>query len=119
MIGEIWTYIATKPNDNLLKVRPILIIGDDMNNELQFVDIHYAIISSSSTCGKYDINISEGEAKRIGLQRKSIIKTTKIYTGSKTRLGNKIGKLPENIKKEFIKNYEKYQINLIKNLVKK
>ena len=28
MIGEIWTYRATKPSDNLEKVRPILIIGN-------------------------------------------------------------------------------------------
>lgn len=26
MIGEIWTYRATKPNDGIEKVRPILII---------------------------------------------------------------------------------------------
>lgn len=26
MIGEIWTYRATKPNDDIEKVRPILII---------------------------------------------------------------------------------------------
>ena len=29
MIGEIWTYKATKPSDNLEKARPILIIGND------------------------------------------------------------------------------------------
>lgn len=34
MVGEIWTYIATKPNNGLTKVRPVLIIGDDKNNKL-------------------------------------------------------------------------------------
>ena len=32
MIGEIWTYVAIKPNSNDQKIRPILIIGDDANN---------------------------------------------------------------------------------------
>lgn len=48
MIGEIWTFKATKPNDNLEKVRPVLIIGDDKENGLQFIDINYVIISSSA-----------------------------------------------------------------------
>ena len=107
MIGEIWTYVATKPSDNLKKVRPILIIGNDSDNGLKFIDIHYAIISSSADCGKYDIELAEDVSKRIGLDRKSVIKTTKIYTGSKTKLGNKIGDLPEEIKKEFINKYMK------------
>ena len=43
MIGEIWTYVATKPNDGTLKVRPVLIVGDDSDNLLKYVDIHYVI----------------------------------------------------------------------------
>ncbi len=43
MIGEIWTYKATKPSDKLEKVRPILIIGDDKENGLKFIDINYVI----------------------------------------------------------------------------
>lgn len=69
MIGEIWTYKATKPSDNLEKVRPVLVIGDDRNNELKFVDINYVIISSSALCGKYDVTINEKRAIEIGLQR--------------------------------------------------
>ena len=34
MVGEIWTYVAVKPNNGASKVRPILIIGDDSNNQL-------------------------------------------------------------------------------------
>ena len=113
MVGEIWTYVATKPNDNLKKVRPILIIGNDDSNELKFVDIHYVIISSSSDCGKYDIKLDSLTSKKIGLDRESIIKTTKIFTGTRTKLGNKIGDLPENIKEKFIKKYKEYQSNLI------
>lgn len=113
MIGEIWTYVATKPSDSLTKVRPILIIGNDKENGLKFVDIHYVIISSSANCGKYDIELDEKIAKSIGLARKSIIKTTKIYTGSKSKLGNKINDLPDDIKKEFIEKYKEYQLNLI------
>ncbi len=48
MQGEIWTYVASKPNNGKLKVRPVLVIGDDANNNLQYVDIHYVIISSSA-----------------------------------------------------------------------
>ena len=33
MQGEIWTYVATKPNNTKeAKVRPVLVIGDDSNN---------------------------------------------------------------------------------------
>ena len=49
VIGEIWTYKATKPSDNLEKIRPVLVIGDDGDNGLEFVDINYAIISSSAS----------------------------------------------------------------------
>lgn len=116
MIGEIWTYKATKPSDNLEKVRPILVIGDDKDNGLKFIDINYVIISSSASCGKYDVEISEEVAKEIGLNRKSIIKTTKIYTGSKTKLGKKICDLPTEIKEEFKKKYKEYQEDLINNI---
>lgn len=116
MIGEVWTYNATKPNDGLLKTRPVLIIGNDSSNGLKYVDIHYVIISSSADCGIYDVALSDELAKRIGLDRSSIIKTTKVYTGSKTKLMSKIGDLPEEIKKEFIEKYKNYQENLIEKL---
>ena len=115
MVGEIWTYIATKPSDDLEKIRPILVIGNDSDNNLKFVDIHYVIISSSADCGKYDIKLTNEVAKSIGLARSSVIKTTKIYTGTKSKLGNKIGDLPENIKFDFIQKYKEYQLNLINN----
>lgn len=67
MTGEIWTYNATKPNDGLLKTRPVLVIGSDENNGLKYIDIHYIIISSSTECGKYDIFLDEKTAKKIGL----------------------------------------------------
>lgn len=113
MIGEVWTYIATKPNDDLEKVRPVLIIGDDGDNGLKFVDISYVIISASASCGKYDVEINEEIAKLIGLNKNSVIKTTKIYTGSKMKLGSKIGDLPTEIRNEFKRKYEEYQKSLI------
>ena len=116
MVGEIWTFKATKPSDNLEKVRPVLIIGNDSSNNLKFVDLHYAIISSSAECGKYDVKLSDDEAKKIGLARKSIIKTTKIYTGSKSKLGIKIGNLSEEKREEFKKKYKDYQMQLFNNL---
>lgn len=115
MVGEIWTYVATKPNNNLTKIRPVLVIGDDANNNLQYVDIHYVIISSSSDCGIYDVKIEENVAKEMGLARTSIIKTTKLYTGPKSKLGSKIGELPENLRSEFIQKYRLYQDSLIQN----
>lgn len=113
MTGEIWTYVAIKPNDGIEKVRPVLVIGNDANNNLQYVDIHYVIISSSAECGDYDVFIDEEKAKKIGLSRKSVIKTTKVYTGSKTKLGAKIADLPVDIKREFIEKYRNYQESLI------
>ena len=103
MIGEIWTYKATKPSDNL----------DDGDNGLEFVDINYAIISSSASCGKYDVEINEETAKCIGLKRPSVIKTTKIYTGSRQKLGCKIGDLTDELRKEFMCKYKEYQENIM------
>lgn len=113
MVGEVWTYKATKPNDDKEKVRPILVIGDDGDNELQFVDIAYVIISSSASCGKYDVEINDSFARAIGLDRKSVIKTTKIYTGPKSKLGSKIGDLPDELKVVFREKYEEHQKNII------
>lgn len=113
MTGEIQTYVATKPNNGKCKVRLILIIGNDGNNQLQFVDLHYVITSSSADCGIYDVLLDDDISKRIGLDRKSVIKTTKIYTGPKTKLGEKIGELPEDKKKEFIEKYRDYQLDII------
>lgn len=113
MIGEIWTYSATKPNDGLLKTRPVLVIGNDGNNNLKYVDIHYVIILSSADCGKYDVKLNDTMAKKIGLDRSSIIKTTKVYTGAKSKLINKIGDLPEEVRIDFIEKYKNYQTRLI------
>lgn len=117
MVGEIWTYEAIKPNDGKAKIRPVLIIGNDANNHLQFVDIHYVIISSSAECGTYDVEINDDIAKEIGLYGKSVIKTTKIYTGTKSKLGRKIADLPYDIKQKFYQNYKEYQNNLISNFI--
>lgn len=117
MIGEIWTYVATKPSDGSLKTRPVLIIGNDYGNKLKFVDIHYVIISSSAECGLYDIKLDDIVAKQIGLNGSSVIKTTKIYTGTRSKLGCKIADLPIEIKKEFLEKYKKYQEELINNFI--
>lgn len=114
MIGEIWTYVAVKPNNGKEKIRPVLVIGSDENNGLQYVDIHYVVISSSADCGIYDVEIGDDLAKEIGLSRKSIIKTTKIYTGTKSKLGSKINDLPIEKKKEFYQKYREYQDDLIR-----
>ena len=116
MVGEIWTYRATKPSDDLEKVRPVLVIGNDANNGLQFIDINYVIVSSSAECGNYDVIINEENAKKIGLEKKSVIKTTKIYTGSQVKLGRKIGDLPEELKIEFKEKYKAYQEEIISKL---
>ena len=116
MIGEIWTYRATKPSDDLEKARPVLVIGSDANNGLQFIDINYVIVSSSAECGNYDVMIDEESAKKIGLERKSVIKTTKIYTGSQAKLGKKVGDLPEKLKAEFREKYKAYQEEIINKL---
>lgn len=115
MAGEVWTYNATKPNDGLLKTRSILIVGNDLENGLKYVDINYVIISSSADCGKYDVKLNDAEAQKMGLTRSSVIKTTKIYTGSQSKLLSKVGTLTDNIKKEFIQKYSDYQTQLISN----
>ena len=113
MIFEIWTYKATLPNSNQIKTRPVLIIGDDSENELNIVDIHYCMVSASSLKGKYDVDIEEKTAKNLGLTKASIIKTTKIYTGSRGLLGDKICDLPNQLKNEFIDKYKKYQDSIV------
>ena len=113
MIGEIWYYKAKLPNSDEYKVRPVLVIGNDANNNLLYADIDYVIISSSSPVGIYDVVIEENIAKSINLIRKSIIKTTKIYTGPRTLFERKLGVLPENLKQEFINKYREYQNQLI------
>lgn len=113
MIGEIWYYKAKMPNSDEYKSRPVLVIGDDSGNNLYFTDIHYVIISSSSSVGLYDIEISEEDAKDIGLLRKSVIKTTKIYTGPKTLFERKVCDLPDEYRMKFLEKYREYQLNLI------
>ncbi|MCL2036426.1 MAG: type II toxin-antitoxin system PemK/MazF family toxin [Oscillospiraceae bacterium] len=109
MILEIWYYKANLPSSNKVKARPVLIVGDDRANGLQVVDIHYCIISSSSAKGDYDVEINEEIAKEIGLARASIIKTTKIYTGSKHLLERKVCDLPDSLRDEFVKRFKDYQ----------
>ena len=116
MIFEIWSYNATLPNNGGIKPRPVLIIGNDENNGLKIVDIHYCIISASSPKGVYDIEINEETALNLGLKKASIIKTTKIYTGSQNLLNSKICDLPKDIRDEFIKNYKAYQDTIMKNM---
>lgn len=113
MIGEIWYYKAKLPNSGEYKTRPVLVIGNDASNNLYFTDIHYVIISSSAEVGLYDVEIPENIAIEIGLLRKSIIKTTKIYTGPKSLFERKVSDLPEKYRKEFAKNYKEYQYQLI------
>ena len=109
MIFELWYYNATPPNNGGIKRRPVLVIGDDGENGLCIVDIHYCLVSATSQKGKYDVVIDETTAQSLGLSKESIIKTTKMYTGSKRLLEKKIADLPEMLKKEFSKNYREYQ----------
>jgi len=112
MILELWYYKATLPNNGGTKHRPVLIIGDDGDNGLSIVDIHYCLVSATAVKGEYDVEIDDDTAKNIGLSRASVIKTTKIFTGSKGMLGSKISTLPDDIKNEFVQNFTRYQANL-------
>ena len=116
MIFELWYYKAKLPNSAGTKGRPVLVIGDDGDNGLSIVDIHYCIISASSQKGVFDVKIDEATAKTLGLLRESIVKTTKIYTGSKHMLERKIADFPEPLKKEFCKKYKDYQEKIIQKL---
>ena len=116
MIFELWYYKATLPNNGGIKTRPVLIIGDDNINGLRIVDIHYCIVSASSPRGKFDIEINQTTAKELGLRQKSVIKTTKIYTGSKNLLERKIADLPVKLRKEFYEKYKEYQQTIIQGL---
>ena len=113
MIFEIWYYKATLPNSGGIKGRPILIIGDDGENNLSIVDIHYCLISSSSPKGKFDVEISDPVAKSLGLSQASVIKTTKVYTGSKGLLERKVCDLPKDLRDEFIAKYKEYQSGIM------
>jgi len=116
MIFEIWYYKATLPNNGGIKPRPVLVIGSDDDNSLSIVDIHYCLVSASASKGKYDVEIDDVTAKNLGLSRASIIKTTKIYTGSRGLLERKICELPLELRKEFADKYKQYQHNLVEGL---
>ena len=117
MIGEIWYYKTKLPNSDGYKSRPVLIIGTDANNNLLYTDIHYVIISSSASIGIYDVIIDEEVAREINFLRKSIIKTTKIYTGPKNLFERKLGTLPDELKQDFVKKYQEYQNQLINDFI--
>ncbi|MDR2559343.1 MAG: type II toxin-antitoxin system PemK/MazF family toxin [Oscillospiraceae bacterium] len=116
MIFEIWYYKAILPNGGGTKARPVLIIGNDSENNLSIVDIHYCLVSASSQKGEYDINIDEEQAKELGLTRASVIKITKVYTGSRGLLERKVCDLPSDLRAEFIKNYKVYQNKLMERM---
>ena len=116
MILEVWTYKATNPSNGAVKPRPVLIIGNDGKNGFYFADIHYCIISSSAKGGIYDVVIDTNEAAEIGLSSVSVIKTTKLYTGSESFLGGKIGDLPKDLAKQFVNKYKEYQSQIINQL---
>jgi len=111
LIFELWYYNAMLPNNGGIKRRPVLIIGDDGENGLSIVDIHYCLVSSSSQKGTFDVTIDAITAQNLGLSRESIIKTTKIYTGTRNLLNGKIADLPEALKKEFCEKYKHYLDN--------
>jgi len=113
MIFEIWYYSAKLPNSTETKGRPVLIIGNDAENKLRIVDIHYCIISKTASKGEFDLQIDETTAKSLGLGQASVIKTTKIYTGDRELLERKVCGLPKDLKIEFIKKYKAYQTKII------
>ena len=114
MVFEIWYYEAKLPNSSTqTKGRPILIIGNDSENKLKIIDIHYCIVSKTAPKGEYDVQIDEATAKSLGLEQASVIKTTKIYTGDKELLERKVCDLPQDLKTEFIANYKAYQKKII------
>ena len=78
-----------------------------MVEDAQYKDILELFIKN------YDVEINEETAKYIGLKRPSVIKTTKIYTGSRQKLGCKIGDLTDELKKKFMCKYREYQENIM------
>ncbi len=115
-VGEIWTFLVPLTNDNTkFKARPVLIVSVN-ENFVHYESINYVVISSSSVEEEFDVVINDEIACKIGLQCKSIIKTTNIYTENKTSLGSKIGELPKEILKKFMKNYCRFQEYVIEHL---
>jgi mRNA-degrading endonuclease toxin of MazEF toxin-antitoxin module len=115
-VGEIWTFLVPLTNDNTkYKARPVLIVS--VNEDfVHYESINYVVISSTSVEEKFDVVIRDEVASRIGLQSKSIIKTTNIYTENKTSLGQKIGELPKGILNQFKKKYQAFQEYIINQL---
>jgi mRNA-degrading endonuclease toxin of MazEF toxin-antitoxin module len=114
-VGEVWTFNVPLTNDNAkFKPRPVLIVS--VNNNFQhYYSVTYVIISSTSLKEKFDVIISDKVAKKIGLEKRSIIKTAMVYTGGFSSIGEKIGVLPENIMDEFEKNYKAFQKQIFDN----
>lgn len=73
--------------------RPVLIIQNDIGNEVSPATI-VAPLTTKSFTKEYptNVNISKGIA---GLRKSSTILLSQIHTIDKTRLENKIGRLPE------------------------
>lgn len=115
-VGDIWTFLVPLTNDNTkYKARPVLIIS--VNEDfVHYESINYVVISSTSVQEKYDVVIKDDVASKIGLQSKSLIKTTNIYTENKTSLGHKIGELPKHILKQFKKKYQAFQDYILNNI---
>lgn len=114
-VGELWTFNVPLTNDNAkFKPRPVLIVS--VNNKFQhYYSVTYVIISSTSLKEKYDVIISDKVAKRVGLEKRSIIKTAMVYTGGFSSIGEKIGELPDNVMNEFEKNYMAFQKQIFEN----
>lgn len=116
-VGDIWTFLVPLTNDNTkFKARPVLIVSVN-EGFVHYESINYVVISSTSVCEKFDVVIDDDIALKIGLQSKSIIKTTNIYTENKTSLGQKIGELPKKILRQFKKKYQAFQEYIINKLV--
>jgi mRNA-degrading endonuclease toxin of MazEF toxin-antitoxin module len=114
-VGEVWTFNTPLTNDNSkFKARPVLIVS--VNDSFKhYYSVTYVVISSTAMKEKFDVIISEKVAQKIGLEKRSIIKTAMVYTGGFSSLGERIGVLPENVMNEFEKNYKAFQKQIFDN----
>ncbi len=92
---------AEKPSKT--KLRPALIIQNDIGNRYSKNTIVLMITSSSPFSKLYPVQVLIPEDSGVGLKKTSLVDAGVVFTVSKDRIKNKIGECPTKIMKEVNK----------------
>ncbi|MEO6287807.1 MAG: type II toxin-antitoxin system PemK/MazF family toxin [Dyadobacter sp.] len=91
--GEIyWADLNPVIGSEIAKIRPVLIVSNDLNNEYSSTVTILPITSSTAKVYPFEVRIMENDG---GLRNESKAKANQIRTIDKRRLGAKLGQLSE------------------------